>query len=164
MAALLTTVALISIFVWVFLDDFRQRSVHVSSFALIFALSIFSSIDEKNAIPDLFLNAIVNFLFVLLLTTVVLGYIFIRYKARPKDLQHYIGAGDLLFWIAIIPLFPTSGFIPHFVASLVSALVLHWIFLFFSFYRGTTVPLAGIQGLYFASVLGYQLSPGIYES
>jgi hypothetical protein len=164
MLEFIITLALILVFIWVFVDDIRKRSVHVLSFVLIFSLSILCNVDNKRLSTDLFLDLVFNLLFVAVLSIFILGYLSVRYKAHPIEFRRYIGAGDLLFWIAITPLFPMAGFVPHFVASLVSTLILHWFFCLLPFYKGTTVPLAGIQGLYFAFVCTYQLSLSIYEN
>lgn len=88
-----------------------------------------------------------NSLFLLLQGTAVLLYLLLRY--RSIRLTNYLGAGDLLFWLACLWCFSPLNFTFFFVLSLIGALILHLTMrLLAKTHYHTSIPLAGYQGLF----------------
>lgn len=90
---------------------------------------------------------LVNSLFLLLQGSVVMLYLLLRY--RTLKIGNYLGAGDVLFWLACLWCFSPLNFLIFFIVSLLGALLLHLLLRrMMSGYEQVAIPLAGYQGLF----------------
>lgn len=147
--AMILRAMLMVLFLVVFVQDMKDRSVHV---ALLVGLFLTVCAFRYVAMADrlsLMVNTAINLLFVGVQLCLLSVYIVLRFRGTVSSILNYIGLGDILFWVAICPLVNFPDFIVHFVASLFLALMLHVVLCRFSFYSGKSVPLAGMQGIYY---------------
>ncbi|MGB0177301.1 MAG: hypothetical protein ACPF9D_09045, partial [Owenweeksia sp.] len=80
---------------------------------------------------------------------ILLSTYFVWKKVSPRQLwREYIGLGDVLFFILLAFVLP----FPFFPLFMVGSLVLSLLLALLAF-RGSTIPLAGLQALFLAVVL-----------
>jgi hypothetical protein len=136
-------VGLVLVLIFVFLQDLKHRHIHVFLPVLLFVFSFF--IFQKN----IFLGYEIigfNILFVLLTLVLLVTYMSAKNKAYLNPFENYFGLGDLLFYIAITPLFVTFNYILFFILSMLFSLVLQLVFS--KLMTVKTVPLAGFCALF----------------
>ncbi|MHC0439227.1 hypothetical protein [Flavobacterium sp. 3-210] len=75
----------------------------------------------------------------------------IKNKQFLNPFKNYFGLGDLLFYLAVTPLFILPKFILFFILSMIFALLLQ--FTFKKIMRENTVPLAGFAALFLFIVI-----------
>lgn len=127
-------------------QDFKERKV--SLWLLIVVLFLLGFLHLQNSTPLLFLaNSFVNMGIVFLILFTL--YLYTTYKLKQAFLTAF-GLGDLLFFIAIAIAFPTLTFIVLFTFSLFFTALIY--FLFSKKLNHQTVPLAGLQSLYFSLI------------
>lgn len=131
----------------IFIQDLRLRRIHFLLVLAVFALSVFST---GYSVAH-FANMAVNALFLILAISLMVGYMSVRQKKFSNPFQSYFGLGDLLFYLAITPLFPTRGFFVFFVASLLFAIATQAVFR--SKMASADVPLAGLSAVLLIAVL-----------
>ncbi|MBF4485853.1 prepilin peptidase [Flavobacterium sp. CSZ] len=127
----------------VFIQDWRFRKIHVALPLVIFAVSLFIITIEKYNLLEIVLFNTGFFLITLGILTI---YMSLKSKKFLNPFQHYFGLGDLLYYLAITPLFLLKNYILFFILSLVFAIVLQ--FSLKKFIREETVPLAGFSALF----------------
>ncbi|TXK78960.1 hypothetical protein FT986_03590 [Mesonia sp. K4-1] len=148
---------LITVLLYIFLQDFKDREVYWFLFPIVGILTGFLHFNE--VLREVFLLTLIyNILFVLFIFMLTLLYIKLKLKEK---FSHVFGYGDLLFFIAITFSFSTFSFIVLFVMSLIFSLSLHIILKNKSSH--SSVPLAGYMSLFFLSTyLAYWM--GIVDS
>ncbi len=147
------TACLMLTFLCVFYQDIKSREVHVILLLSAFLFSWLRQLFLYGWEPRAVVNICVNIAFVCSLFALVCSYAILRYKIRLNAIWRYLGEGDVLFWLSIVPLFFPHEFFLHFVASLFTALLLHYCLRVVKSYSPATIPLAGFQSLYMAVVL-----------
>lgn len=133
-------VILIIICVLIFWQDKRQRAVHWVLFLLLFITSLGIKWEETQ-----FENLLFNvFLIIFLLGTLTL---YLTFKnGKLINITHgYFSWGDILFLVAVIPLFETYSFIVFFTMGTLISLMFHITAQIFK--PQPTVPFAGYMGL-----------------
>jgi hypothetical protein len=131
-------------------EDFRYRLVKVFLYVLLFAFLLTQRLGELPTKDFLFLAGI-NLCYLLLLLSVCLLVVYLRHKTW-KFIDHFLGLGDVLYLVSIAIWFEPVTFVFFNTASFALALLLHFILRNFSFYRVESVPLAGMQSLFFIPV------------
>jgi hypothetical protein len=127
----------------VFIQDWRFRKIHVALPLVIFAVSLFIITIEKYNLLEIVLFNTGFFLITLGILTI---YMSLKSKKFLNPFQHYFGLGDLLYYLAITPLFLLKNYILFFILSLLFAIVLQ--FSLKKFIKEETVPLAGFSALF----------------
>jgi hypothetical protein len=84
--------------------------------------------------------------FFLITLGILTVYMSVKSKKFLNPFQHYFGLGDLLFYVAVTPLFLLKNYILYFILSLLFAIVLQ--FGLKKFIKEETVPLAGFSSLF----------------
>lgn len=137
-----TTIVLLLSLVLIFFQDWRFRKIHVMLPLVIFINSFFLI-----PITNLELAEITAYNSIFFLITLGLLTLYMSFKAREflNPFVHYFGLGDLLFFIAISPLFVLRNYIIFFILSLVFSILIH--FSLKKFIAENTVPLAGFSAL-----------------
>lgn len=136
--------ALIVAFLFVFLQDNKDRYVYWFLFPIIGVLC--GLLFYNSTLPELFLASVLfNSLFVLILVLVLLLYAYFKLKT---SLFNTIGLGDILLFVSLTVSFSTIAFIVIFISALFFSLVLHLYKTRF-LKTQTTVPLAGYMSLFF---------------
>lgn len=132
---------------FVFFQDWKYRRIHVLLPAIIFILSI--GVIGFNTL--LLKNILFNGAFFLVTLSLLVLYMSIKNKQFLNPFNHYFGLGDLLFYIAVTPLFFLPNFILFFIFSMIFALVLQ--IALKKFIHENTVPLAGFSALFLIIIL-----------
>lgn len=89
-------------------------------------------------------NFILNLAILIYMFLCVLMYVYIKNR-KISSIKHYAGIGDLLFFIALTPMFEFRNFIYFLIGSCLAALA-WWIVIYIIWHKKRTVPLVGISG------------------
>jgi hypothetical protein len=92
-----------------------------------------------------------NVIFLLLTLILLVLYMSIKNRRFLNPFANYFGIGDLLFFLAITPLFYTYNFILYFIFSMIFSALLQVIF--GKLMKIKTVPLAGFSALFLVLVI-----------
>jgi Flp pilus assembly protein protease CpaA len=134
--------------VLVFIQDIKYRRIHVILPIVIFILSFFLIPVKKY---DLLETLLFNTGFFFITLGILTLYMSLKSKKFLNPFEHYFGLGDLLFYVAVTPLFLLKNYILYFILSLVFAILLQ--FGFKKIIREETVPLAGFASLFLFIIL-----------
>jgi hypothetical protein len=150
---MLLKVLTIVVLIGIIYEDFKYRLVKVVSYLL---LLVFLVVLRVNELPfsDLLISAGINVLYLLLMLSICVGYIYVKFRSF-KLVNQFFGLGDVLFLIAISMWFDPVVFVFFNTASFMVALILHFIFRNIPSYNNKSVPLAGMQSLCFIPVFIY---------
>lgn len=124
----------------VFFQDWKYRRIHVVLPLAIFLFSFFAIPIEIK-----YLNILYNTFFFLLTLSVLVVYMSVKIKRFSNPFQNYFGFGDLLFYIAISPLFILQNYILFFILSMIFAIGIQ--FGLKKIIIEKTVPLAGFSSI-----------------
>jgi hypothetical protein len=95
----------------------------------------------------------VNLTFVLIN---ILGLIFFFSFKKGKlanPINKNIGAGDVIFFVSITPLFSLNRYVLFFIGSMLLSLVIHIVF----FKKKVSIPLAGYMALFLITVFSLEM-------
>ncbi|GAA3591031.1 general secretion pathway protein [Flavivirga amylovorans] len=123
--------------------DMKKRMIHIILPILIFCFSMLINYVSTNL---KLIDTIYNIGFLLINILGVILYFSLKTKALINPIDRFIGLGDIVFFIAITPLFKLETFIPFFIIGLLFSLLLYVIVLLFK--KMKTIPLAGYLSLY----------------
>lgn len=141
-------ISILGILLFVFYQDVKYRQIHIVLPILIF-LNSFYFLTKKNFINYQIL--LYNVIFVVLTISLLVIYMSIKNKSFLNPFANYFGLGDLMFFIAITPLFITYNYILYFIFSMVFSAVLQS--LFSKVMNAKTVPLAGFSALFLILII-----------
>lgn len=127
----------------VFIQDWKYRKIHLILPIVIFSVSFLVIPGKKY---DLSEAVFFNTAFFLITLSILTVYMSLKSKKFLNPFQHYFGLGDLLFYVAVTPLFLLKNYILFFILSLVFAICLQ--FGLKKFIREETVPLAGFSAAF----------------
>lgn len=136
-------------------QDIKNREIHIVLPILIFVLSFLLS---GNNTKEHLLAILQNTAFFLLILGILTLYMSVKNKSFLNPFQNYFGLGDLLFFIAITPLFIIRNYIVYFIASMLFAILLQLILQ--KKMKHSTVPLAGFASLLLILFIIKDLLPG----
>ena len=125
----------------IFWQDNKMRQIHIVLPVVVFlcAFIFINSFHSKYTV--VFSNLIFLFTsFVALIT-----YMSIKNKKYINPFKNYFGLGDLLFYIAISPLFLLKSYIVFFVCSMIFAILIQYSFK--KYISQDSVPLAGLSSV-----------------
>jgi len=134
--------------VLIFIQDIKHRKIHVILPIVIFIVSFFLIPLKKYDLLEILLFNTGFFFITLGILTL---YMSLKSKKFLNPFEHYFGLGDLLFYVAVTPLFLLKNYILYFILSLVFAILLQ--FGFKKIIREETVPLAGFASLFLFIIL-----------
>lgn len=145
MALHLTYFLLIVFLLFMLYYDVKTRMIHIVLPVLVFCLATLINYISD----DLKLSYIIyNTGFVLVNIIGVTLYFSLKSKSLINPIDNSIGLGDIVFFLAITPLFNLKTFILFFIAGLVFSLFVYGITSLFK--RVRTIPLAGYLSLFLA--------------
>ena len=137
-------------------EDFRLRRVRLIFYLMLFVF-VFVYRIQTDALDSILLFLCLNLTYLSLLLFVCACYVYLK-TGSFRGLGSYIGAGDILFLIALTGWFELIQYILFNVISFIVALVTHTVFKRFSFYNDlATIPLAGIQSVCFLVVVVFNI-------
>jgi hypothetical protein len=108
----------------------------------IFSLSFYIIQKKSNDLLDIIVYNTTFFLFTITVLTI---YMSIKNKQFLNPFQNYFGLGDLLFYIAITPLFLLQKYVLFFILSMIFAIIMQLSLK--KIIKQQTVPLAGFSAL-----------------
>ena len=125
----------------IFWQDFKIRHIHIVLPVLTFASAYFLTNYLQNNIKLIGINILFFSTTILVLTL----YMSLKNKVFLNPFQNYFGLGDLLFYLAITPLFLLYNYVLFFIISLFFAIIMQ--FVLRKWIRKDSVPLAGLSAL-----------------
>lgn len=132
----------------VFYQDWKFRTIHILLPLLIFVLSLYIL---RHEIQVLFKVIIYNSVFFLFTLSILTIYMSIKNKGFLNPFQNYFGLGDLLFYLAITPLFLLQNYVLFFILSMIFAITVQLGLK--KIMKHNTVPLAGFSALFLFIVI-----------
>ena len=130
-----------------FLQDWKDRSIHVFVFVAIAAAAV-----GKLMLTNFeFEIAAYNALFVSLVIGLLMLYISLKAGKGVNIFKEHFGVGDLVFFFAVTPLFGSRNFILFFITGLVLSALAHLLVLLLK--KDSPIPLAGYLSLYLIGIL-----------
>ncbi|MEO9531926.1 MAG: hypothetical protein ABJG68_15760 [Crocinitomicaceae bacterium] len=140
-------IALILTLFLAFVQDWKSRSIHVLVFMVIAGIAIgkltLSSFDLA--------LAGYNCLFVFAVIGLLMVYVSLKSGKGVNIFKEHFGLGDLVFYIAITPLFGSRNFILFFISGLILSAVAHLIVILVK--KDSPIPLAGYLSIYLIGIL-----------
>lgn len=140
-------ILMILLLFWIFFEDLKNRQI--SLLAIIGLLLVGGYLNMHGQMIELLLLGVLMNLLIVSMVVFVL-WIYIKLKLK-KQLFRVFGLGDLLFFVFLAIGFPTPTFLVFFSASLVFSLIISIVF---KKQLTKWVPLAGLQALFVALVVG----------
>ena len=122
-------------------SDFRNRGIAVWSLFLFAVLSIGSALYAYGWEAVIY-NMAYNIFLLFYLGIGIAIYLWFRNRRFTNPFEHYLGLGDLLFVLALTPLFGLTEFLIFLLASMIGGLV-WWLVSG----RYGTIPLVSIMGI-----------------
>lgn len=133
----------------IFFQDMKQRLIHVGLIVSLFVITgtywFYNSFN--------FNTLLYNFIFISLNLLFLKLYTKVRKKEKTTDLIYGLGLGDILFFIAILPLFSVFNYMLFIISGLLISLITHVIVS--KFYQNKLIPLAGYLAIYLMLFSGY---------
>ena len=141
---------LVAVLSWMTWEDTRYRAISIWTFPVLFVGILLGQAHFISWAETLWMVK-VN----LVLLSVQLGgiwlYLILKHRALVNPMQGFIGWGDVLFWVAVLPAFSPLAFLLFYIVSLSVALLLHVTFRRSRLYGDATkIPLAGLQALVYS--------------
>jgi hypothetical protein len=132
-------------------QDLRSRSIMLLLFFILSSLTIFSAVSHHSA-EKVLITFFINSVFLSMHIMAIFIYLFVKHKRLVNPFREHLGIGDLLFWVAISPAFSPLNFVLGFLSSVLFAIAVS-LFLRYGRTADKTVPLAGLQALFYAGFL-----------
>lgn len=152
---LLSLYLLILVLLIIVYQDLKQRTIHVALPVITFILALVINYFTFELSST---DALLNLAFIAFNIIVLIIYFSIKSKKIVNPIDTAIGLGDIVFFIAITPLFTLRPFVLFFIFGLVFSLLMHLIGNIVREIK--TIPLAG----YFAMFLvGYVVLRDIFK-
>lgn len=135
---IIISLSLISILI----QDLKHRQIHVLLPVVILVSTVLLLLIESRFDYRVLLY---NIIFFLLIFFFLIIYMSIKNKAFLNPFMHYFGLGDVVYFIAIAPIFILKNYIIFFILSMLFSIVLQQLFI--KKMKEDTVPLAGFSAL-----------------
>ncbi len=132
----------------IFFQDIKYRRIHIILPIVIFGISFLIVPLKKYDLVEIFLFNTGFFFITLGILTL---YMSLKSKKFLNPFEHYFGLGDLLFYVAITPLFLLKNYILYFILSMLFAILMQLGLK--KFIKEETVPLAGFSALFLFIIL-----------
>ncbi|PXY43138.1 hypothetical protein DMB68_22335 [Flavobacterium hydrophilum] len=132
----------------IFFQDIKYRRIHIILPIVIFGISFLIVPLKKYDLVEIFLFNTGFFFITLGILTL---YMSLKSKKFLNPFEHYFGLGDLLFYVAITPLFLLKNYILYFILSMLFAILMQLGLK--KFIKEESVPLAGFSALFLFIIL-----------
>jgi hypothetical protein len=134
--------------VLIFIQDIKHRRIHVILPIVIFSISFFIIPLKKYDLVEI---SLLNTGFFFITLSILTLYMSLKSKKFLNPFEHYFGLGDLLFYVAITPLFVLKNYILYFILSMIFAILMQLGLK--KIIKEETVPLAGFSALFLFIIL-----------
>ena len=139
---------LIALLLFIFFQDLKSRAVYWFLFPVLMALAF--AVSWKTLAADWYLNI----LFLLLIMAMLTIYISLRQGKITYITRGHFSWGDILFLLAVTPLFSLQSYIIFFTAGTILTLVMHLGVM--AFRKQETIPYAGYMSLVLSVCIGFK--------
>lgn len=136
-------IGLIACLLAIFLQDWKYRHIHIVLPAALFILSLYT---VKGFTSISWTIIAYNILFFIIVIGILTLYMSIKSNRFLNPFKNYFGLGDLLFYIAVTPLFFLRNYVIFFILSLLFSIMLQ--LMLGKRMRASTVPLAGFSSVF----------------
>ncbi len=137
----------ISLFGLCFYQDIRYRGIHWLAFPLLFLSALWWQQDVQ------WINLLYNLAFIGGLMLLLTLYLSLREQRFVAITKGYFSWGDILFLLAVIPLFSPADFMLFFTAGTFVSLIIHALTMLVR--KQESVPYAGYMALFTALALSF---------
>jgi len=133
-------------------QDFYFRAVSPWPLLTVFVLLVFRG-TEILGIEVALISSGTNF--ILLLTELLFTFLYIKLKKGLNEtvMDKYLGWGDVVFFLAIIPAFLPFSFMAFLLSSLFLIIIVYTFFSLTKIKHNRLIPLAGILSVFFSGVM-----------
>lgn len=125
--------------VFIFLQDFKSRGVYWFLFPVLAGFSVFF------AWKSIGVYLCYNILFLILMMLMLTLYVSLKESKLVNITRGYFSWGDILFLLAITPLFSLQSYILFFTAGTILSLLIHLVAIMIR--KQDTIPYAGYMSL-----------------
>jgi hypothetical protein len=123
-------------------QDLKFRRIHIILPLLTFIFSLLLSSRKIGFSSAVYFT---NMMFFLIIVGILVLYMSLKNKKLLNPFANYFGLGDLLFFLAVTPLFLTNNFVVFFIFSMLFSIMMQ--LMFKKMMKETTIPLAGFSAL-----------------
>lgn len=141
---ILTIVVIILCLLLMFLQDLYFRKIHFLAPVAVFLASGYITVPIYGR-EFMLQNILYNILLLSVILFFLIIYMSLKKRGFANPFKNYFGLGDLLMYLSILPLFTVQNFLLFFIASMIFAVALQ--FLFIKSPSTATIPLAGFASL-----------------
>lgn len=134
---------LVTTLFFVLYSDIKYRTIHVFLPIFLFCLSLLVNYFNEDLS---FYDIVYNIGFVLINILGLIVYFSLKEKTFTNPIDTLIGFGDIVFFIAITPLFNLKEYVLFFIVGLLFSLLIHSVI--FLFKKNKAIPLAGYLALF----------------
>ncbi|MNK23697.1 hypothetical protein D3C87_419950 [compost metagenome] len=127
-----------------FFQDIKSRHIHIILPPIVFlggAYLLLQNLSWNKSVEIIAYNLI----FLFLTFFILIIYMSLKNRTFQNPFKNYFGLGDLLFYLAVSPLFVLHNYILFFILSMIFSIVLF--FIFKKFLKKDSIPLAGYASL-----------------
>jgi len=129
-------------------QDLKFRGINWFLFPLLLGITLF--LNPSQLSPS-YTQMLMSILFLTVNLLVLFIYVSLKNKRLINIFKTHFGIGDVLFFIAVIPLFSFRNFILFFITGMIVSMVLH--LLLKHKQKKITIPLAGYLSAYLILIL-----------
>ncbi len=133
--------------------------IHVALPVVVLVLSLL--LIKQNYGAMVWTITVYNAAFFLVTFVGLVGYMSWKNKGFLNPFEHYFGLGDLLFYLAITPLFLLKNYVIYFIGSMLVSILLQ--LLLKKQMKHQTVPLAGFASLLLVVLMLKDLFLNVYK-
>lgn len=126
-----------------FYQDIKNRAIHIVLPILIFVSALIINYYSSHLVLK---GILLNVAFITINIVGLVVYFSIKNRAAINPIDKSIGLGDIVFFLAITPLFGLQSFILFFISGLIFSLLFQTIYNLFK--KTETIPLAGYLSLF----------------
>jgi len=155
---MLLAVLLFCLLLMVF-QDWKNRMIHVALPVVVFVLSLLQVKQDYGA--TVWTITAYNVAFFGITFVGLIGYMSWKNKGFLNPFEHYFGLGDLLFYLAITPLFLLKNYVVYFIGSMLFSILLQLTLK--KRMKHQTVPLAGFASLLLVVLILKDLFLNVYK-
>lgn len=128
-------------------EDFRSREVRLLWLIALCVITLSTSFVHEGAVTVMS-NVFFNVIFLLYLGIGALIWVKIRFRRTGRRFSDYLGWGDIIFLLALTPLFGLREFLVFLLLAMTFSVV-WWIITRYCKRLDTTIPLVGTSGVLF---------------
>ena len=146
MIDLLIFIVLIGVLAVTIYQDCKYQLIHVSIPVILLILSLWNFLHKEIPLRELIPSTV----FLVLVITGLFVYVSLKSKKLVNPIDSFLGLGDILFFLAIIPLFYVTSYVVFFISGMFFSAITH---LLLGGNKKEHLPLAGYLSIYLIVLL-----------